>query len=332
MSLENNPKSSAHTEKIALHPRNKHKGRYDFRALVECNPALAKFVLINQYNDETIDFSNPEAVKLLNRALLSSCYGISEWDIPANYLCPPIPGRADYIHYIADLLSGSNKGKIPTGATVNVLDIGIGANCIYPILGHQEYGWHFVGSDIDPIALSSSEKIINKNNELCNSILLRQQANPANIFTGLLKPDDLFDITLCNPPFHESLAAAESGTQRKWKNLGKGVTSGKSHSQAAKLNFGGQGNELCCDGGEASFIRRMIEESTQFSTQCLWFSTLVSKESNLGGIYRALKKARVLDSRTIEMAQGQKKSRIVAWTYLNTSQHEAWYKHSINRR
>ncbi|MBC7494605.1 MAG: RlmF-related methyltransferase, partial [Flavobacterium sp.] len=119
-------------EKTRLHVRNKHRERYNLKALIESVPELAQYVSLNIYNDESIDFFNPEAVKALNKALLKHHYQIDHWNIPPNYLCPPIPGRADYIHYIADLLCGSNYGKIPKGNLVTCLDIGVGANCVYP--------------------------------------------------------------------------------------------------------------------------------------------------------------------------------------------------------
>src|SRR3569832_1952774 len=88
-----------------FHPRNKHQGRYDFNVLVACNPELQAFLKQNAYQGEPIDFFDPRAVKALNEALLISFYGVSNWNIPADYLCPPVPGRADYIHHIADLLA-----------------------------------------------------------------------------------------------------------------------------------------------------------------------------------------------------------------------------------
>lgn len=147
--------SKAITEKTTLHSRNQHRLRYDFNLLIENCPELKAFVFINEHQIESIDFSNPQAVKTLNKALLISHYDIQNWDIPQDYLCPPIPGRADYIHYIADLLAESNNGIIPTGAEVEGLDIGIGANCIYPIIGNSVYDWSFVGTDIDEKALDN---------------------------------------------------------------------------------------------------------------------------------------------------------------------------------
>ena len=126
-------KSTKNTEKTNLHPRNLHRFGYNFELLTLNHPELGEFVFVNEHNIETIDFSNPDAVKALNNALLITNYDIQNWDIPADFLCPPIPGRADYIHYLADLLATTNNGVIPQGETVMGLDIGIGANCIYPI-------------------------------------------------------------------------------------------------------------------------------------------------------------------------------------------------------
>ena len=97
-------------QKSELHVRNLHRSRYDFPQLMKTCPELAPFVSLNKYNDLSVDFSDPHAVKILNKALLKHFYGIQYWDIPQDFLCPPIPGRADYIHYLADLLSANNKG------------------------------------------------------------------------------------------------------------------------------------------------------------------------------------------------------------------------------
>ncbi len=318
---------AAPAEKTSLHPRNLHRGRYDFKQLIACTPELAACVEQNAYGGESIDFANPAAVKALNRALLKQVYGIEGWDIPAQYLCPPIPGRADHLHYLADLLADSNGGVIPRGKSVRVLDIGVGANCVYPLIGHSVYGWQFVGTDIDQVALANAQHILDANKGLSDAIVLRLQASPSFIFTGVVQPDEVFDLTMCNPPFHASLAEARAGTQRKWKNLG--IESNK--KKIPVLNFGGQGMELCCEGGEEAFVCRMIEQSVQHADRCLWFTTLISKSASLPGVYRAIKYAGALHNKTIEMAQGQKKSRIVAWTFLDKSQQSAWQQARWNK-
>lgn len=303
------PKKKHPKIKSKLHPRSKHRSRYDFAQLTEGCPELSDFVNLNTYGDESIDFFNPAAVKMLNKALLKHHYGIEEWNIPPNYLCPPVPGRADYIHHIADLLANNNNGKIPKGDKIKCLDIGVGANCIYPIIGHKEYGWSFIGSDIDPVAVKSARQIIESNPSLKGKIELRLQDNPKYFFNGILNKGKHIDLSICNPPFHSSLAEAQSGTLRKLKNLKrKKITK-------PKLNFGGQNNELWCEGGEVKFVEDMIRESKQFATSCTWFSTLISKQSNLKNAYAVLKAVKATQVKTIPMGQGNKVSRILAWTF-----------------
>lgn len=313
------PKASAPAEKASLHPRNRHQGRYDFAQLIKGTPELGGFLILNPYGKQSIDFADPAAVRVFNRALLKSFYGIKHWDIPANYLCPPVPGRADYVHFLADLLGEENAATIPRGASIHALDVGVGANCIYPLIGHSDYGWQFLGSDIDAKALAAAKTIVQANG-LQKAITFRQQANPKHIFSGLLEGAERFDVTLCNPPFHASLDEAQRGSQRKWRALGKADPARK----LPVLNFGGQASELWCEGGEAAFVARLISESAAVGQQVLWFSTLVSKASNLPGIDSALRKAGVKRSRTVEMAQGQKQSRFVAWTFQDEDQQRAW--------
>ena len=305
MEKRNHPKL-----KSKLHERNKHRERYDFQSLIKSLPDLATFVKPNKYGDESVDFFDPKAVLMLNRALLKHFYQIDFWEIPKNYLVPPIPGRADYIHYIADLLAVDNDGEIPKGEEVLCFDIGVGANCIYPIIGHQEYGWSFVGSETDEVAYEAANKIIDQNEVLKGAIELRLQKNSKFLFKGILKKGERFDITICIPPFHASAKEAEQASIRKLSNLQKKAVT------KAELNFGGKSNELWSPGGEVQFVCDMIYQSKKYADNCLWFTSLVSKESNLKAIYKALNNVEAKDVRTLAMGQGNKVSRIVAWTFF----------------
>ena len=288
----------------SLHSNNKHRERYNFPELIVVYPDLAPFVFINPYGDYTIDFANPSAVLALNKALLMKFYGIKNWAIPQGFLCPPIPGRAEYIHRVADTFGLSTKKT-----QIHCLDIGVGANCIYPIVGVVDYGWNFVGTDVDGIALKNAQRIIDENPALSNMIALRKQANQNHIFQGVIHPEDRFDLSICNPPFHRSQAEASAGTLRKAKNLGQKKTN------TPVLNFGGQANELWCEGGEIHFIQTMIRESVQFKDQCRWFTTLVSKQENLKSAYKTLKTVDAKEVNIIEMQLGNKVSRILAWRF-----------------
>jgi 23S rRNA (adenine1618-N6)-methyltransferase len=304
--------------KARLHSRNKNREQYDLNALIASNPELKDYLKPNKHGEDSVDFANPSAVKILNKALLNHYYGIKNWDFPDENLCPPIPGRADYIHHVADILSGNNFGKIPKGEKVTCLDVGVGANCIYPIIGVTEYDWNFIGSDIDPKSIASAEAIVNSNASLKDKVKCILKESPRTMFRGIIENEDKIDITICNPPFHSSTEEAKEGTKRKVKNL-----SGKSVKNP-KLNFAGISNELICEGGEAQFIENMIIESKTISKNCFWFSTLVSKQSNLKGIYRTLEKMQALEVKTIPMSTGNKSSRIVAWSYLSKKDQKEW--------
>ena len=263
---------------------------------------LIPFVFENKYETKTIDFANPKAVKALNTALLFKDYNIKFWEFPDTNLCPPIPGRVDYIHHVADLLKTS---KITDN--LNVLDVGTGASCIYPILGVSEYNWRFVATDIDKTSLKSAQKIIDKNN-LKNRIELRHQKELSQIFKGVLNQEDCFSVSICNPPFYKSEADALEATTRKLKGLNKA-------SYKLVRNFSGTQNELWYKGGEKAFIHNYLYESSLFKEQCVWFTILVSKKDLVKGMYTSLKKLGATNIKTINMGQGNKVSRIIAWSF-----------------
>lgn len=281
-----------------MHPNNIHNAPYNFQKLISNHSQLADFVVTNKHGVETIEFSNPKSVLQLNKALLKTHYAVKEWDIPAGYLCPPIPGRLDYLLHLKDLIVDKK-----TTSKIKGLDIGVGANCIYPILASQLLGWTMVGADIDTTAVESARK---NSSDFKNQIEIKHQKNNSDIFKGIINDGEYFDFTMCNPPFHASEKEATKGTLRKLKNL--------KNDTSFKLNFGGQANELWCNGGEALFIKRMIRESVAFKTQVGWFTTLVSKNDNLKAIYKHLSKLNA-EYTTIDMEQGNKKSRFVAWKF-----------------
>jgi 23S rRNA (adenine1618-N6)-methyltransferase len=303
-----------------LHARNKHTGRYDFKALIAATPALQQHIVPNRSGEDSIDFSNPESVKLLNTALLADQYQVTYWDLPEGYLCPAIPGRAEYIHHMADWLTTSNFGRNPVGENITCLDIGVGASLIYPIIGITDYGWSFIGSDIDEVSLHAAQQIAKANPPLQKKVNLRLQETPTDILKGVLHADDKIDLSICNPPFHDSAAAAQQSANRKVTNL-----TGRKTKNAA-LNFAGQSNELWCKGGEKAFIQRYIDDSIKFRSQCFWFSTLVSKKSNLDSIQSTLDKKGATKQHTIALGIGNKSSHIVTWTFLSPEEQKEWKK------
>ena len=308
--------------KTKLHPRNLHNGPYDLDKLVKAVPELAEFLTTNVKGEKTVKFAEPKAVILLNKALLITHYDLKFWDIPEGFLCPPVPGRADYIHYLADLIASSNFGKTPKAS---VLDIGVGANCIYPIIGSHAYDWSFIGSEVNSKALKSAESIIAKNPRLQDKVTLKLQPDAKDLLYGIIDHNTKVDMVMCNPPFHASKEAAQEGTKRKLTNLNK------KQAKEAVLNFGGQSDELWCEGGERRFISDLIRESKKFATNCFWYTTLVSKASNLKALQDNLDYNKAAEVKVIAMSQGNKSSRILAWTFLDAEQKKAWQRERWNK-
>ncbi len=308
-------KTSKKNKKSSLHPNNIHIGRYDLAVLSTSVPELADFITTNPTGQATIDFSNAQAVKTLNKALLIHYYDLQFWQLPNNFLCPPIPSRADYIHHIADLISDNQN-------IIKVLDIGTGANLIYPIIGTHCYHWQFVATDIDPLAIKNAQMICDNNPRLTDTIQLRQQTNADRIFHGIIHKKDRFALTMCNPPFHGSLAEAMASNERKQRNLADNKAKRnpvKTHSTTTKdnpLNFGGQKAELWCKGGEIGFLQRMAVESKDFAKHVKWFTTLVSKSENVAPLQDLLTRLKVKRIKEIPMFHGQKTTRIIAWSFM----------------
>jgi 23S rRNA (adenine1618-N6)-methyltransferase len=284
----------------AMHERNRFRSGYDFERLMNASTSLSGFVKPNGHGQVSIDFADPQAVKALNQALLKDAYGLDHWDLPPGYLCPPIPGRCDYLHHLADLIQRRQ------GPQVRALDVGTGANCIYPLIGTCEFGWSFVGAELDEAAYLWAQKLVKSDARLAGLIELRRQSHASRCFHGMIGKAERYDLTMCNPPFHTSLKEAAAGTERKLRNLGV---------KKAALNFGGTAGELCCEGGELGFIQRMIQESVSYADQVGWFTTLVSKSEHLPALEKALRRVQASEVRIIDMAQGQKRSRVLAWRF-----------------
>ena len=301
--------------KTNLHPKNKNREQYKIEELLLVIPELKDHIKKNKLGEDSIHFSDPVAIKLLNKALLSHYYGIQKWEFPDTNLCPPIPGRADYIHYMSDLLNNNDN--------ITCLDIGVGASCIYPILGVSEYNWNFIASEVNTEAITIAKKIIKDNPSLKGKVKFRIQKDENNIFKGIIKPKDKIDLSICNPPFHSSKKEALKGSMRKIRNL-----SGE-RSKKIQLNFSGVANELVYKGGEYQFIKNMIEESVLYSNNCLWFTTLVSKEKNLKSIYKLLEDIKAKEVKTLNIGTSNKKSRIVVWTFQTKEEQENW---KINKK
>jgi len=264
-----------------FHSRNYHQGRYDLKVLVLANPALSEH-LVQVHGKQTIRFSDPSAVKELNRA------------------------------------------KIPRGPQFLCLDVGTGANCIYPIVGRKVYKWSFIGSETNKAALASAEKIISTNNVLTDKVILRHQPDPKKVLSGIIQADDYIDLTICNPPFHSSAEEAAKANQKKNKGLDRSKTKQKAGN--TKKNFGGQHSELWYQGSELAFVSKMITESQSLKTNCFLYSSLISQKKNILILQAKLDSCGARFHAVIDIQHGNKISRLLAWSYLTDKQMKVWAK------
>ena len=264
---------------------------------------MKPYIFKNEFGDFSIDFTNASVVKQLNKTLLNSYYTIN-WDLPDSNLCPPIPGRADYIHTIAEFIE--SKGL--QHEKLCCLDIGTGASLIYPIIGICEYGWNFIASDINKKSIQWAKRIQSTNDPRLKNIDLRQQKNSNYIFRNLLRHTDFVDVVVCNPPFYTSKEEAVQTNLRKVTQLGNEDTT-------TKFNFSGQSNELWCEGGELHFIAKMIDESQMFKKQIRYCSSLVSKKENLEKLVAILIQKKVSMHEVLTISHGNKKSRVLVWAF-----------------
>ena len=355
--------SSRSNGRLRPHPRNSFQGTYDIDQLTAAFPPLDTHVILGPTGRSTISFADPIAVRALNTALLVADYGVTpEYNelLPKGALVPPVPGRADYVHHIADMLATTTSlGHVPMGPSITGMDIGTGASCIYPTIATSLYGWKMIASDIIPASIASAQNIVRANNHR-NLIDIRLQENRSSIFDGILKEGEVIDFCMCNPPFYTSREAFQAENARKLRGLAKSRANRKGTRSrsledrtkytikgktaiATSNNFGGSDSDLWCPGGEVAFVQQIISESKskQYWDKCLWFTSLVSRKDNSDKIEYSLlassaKRRRVNNSgagkkerqvqivKRISMGAGIKSSTILIWSFLDERERMEW--------
>lgn len=282
---------------LPLHPKNPYTTDYDFDELVKHNETLGKYIVRNKHGIKTIKFGDQRAVKALNKALLKSRYDV-HWDIPKGYVCPSIPGRLNYLLHVADLLPKKD---------IKMLDVGTGANLIYPILGTCHFSWQCTATELHPDSISHAQQTIAHNPAL-ETVDLRVQKDKECILDHIIQPDDKFDVLVCNPPFYKNAEDAQKKNERKVRNL--------QSKQKTKLNFAGRSSELWTEGGESQFITQLAEESVQFRDQVGLFTALISRMDSIEGITDMIGSIPRTEVEVVDMGLGNKKSRFITWKFI----------------
>ncbi|CEI91457.1 hypothetical protein RMCBS344292_05745 [Rhizopus microsporus] len=128
-------------------------------------------------------------------------------DFPLDSLCPAVPNRLNYILWLEDLVSETMQDDKIRG-----IDIGVGASCIYPLLGcARNPHWTFLGTDINHRSIEWAQENVRKNG-LEDRIKIRHNDDPEKI---LVIGEEKYTFCMCNPPFYESQEELERGLVNK---------------------------------------------------------------------------------------------------------------------
>ncbi|KAJ2332262.1 Methyltransferase-like protein 16 [Coemansia sp. RSA 2681] len=279
-----------------------------YRALADKYAELKPYLAATSSQHSTIDFKHPDAVRVLNQALLSVYFGL-RIHLPSNSLCPTVSNRLNYVKWLsANIVSEFIPGPL------SGLDIGTGASCIYPLLGARYLPQcSFVGTDINEDSVATALANVAQN-ELQGRIKVflnndRQTTLPLDA-PGFPQPNvdadgSSFAFCMCNPPFYESSDERERLRQMK---LG-----------APSLNTIAKDDELYTEGGEEAFLARLVDESATMAGRIKWYTTMVGKKSTLALLKARLRGVGAKQAREGVLIQGRTTRWVLAWSFLGQS-------------
>lgn len=332
-------------EAATIHPRNKYaENPPDFALLASLYPSFQPFVFLEPR--PRIDWTDFNATRELTRVLLLHDHALHWW-IPDGQLCPTVPNRSNYIHWLEDLLSSDvvAKANSDRGSNVRGFDIGTGANCIYPLLGASLLGWSFVGTDVTDVALEWAERNVKSNPHVSELIEIRKVDDTLDGLTTELRSNVAVDneCKIMNgmdgrevgpsPPSSSSKETIHSEKRYHGPPILLGVVKDgeefdfcmcnppffESMDEAGlnpKTACGGTPQEMVCPGGERAFISRMIEDSIVLKQTFRWYTSMIGKKSNLSFLISKLWKVGVTVVKTTEFVQGQTCRWGLAWSFM----------------
>ncbi|MQL76390.1 hypothetical protein Taro_008790, partial [Colocasia esculenta] len=274
-------------EAPATHPRNRYAEKPpDFGLLASLYPSFQPFVFLSRAGRPTLDWTDFNATRELTRVLLHHDHGV-QWWIPDGQLCPTVPNRSNYIHWIGDLLASNVIPRRDCGSdkTVRGFDIGTGTNCIYPLLGASLYGWSFVGSDVTDVALEWAGKNVENNPHLSHLIEIRnanaesfsdevRACSEESVNVGDTRPEavagETAGLNSMEHCYHGPPILV--GTVRDGEEFDFCMCNPpffESIEEAGlnpKTSCGGTHQEMVCPGGERAFVSHIIDDSVVLKT------------------------------------------------------------------
>ncbi|CAI5708430.1 unnamed protein product [Hyaloperonospora brassicae] len=292
----------------STHDRNRYKhSAPDFYALGQQYTEFGRY--LRNVDDvkcrASLAWDDPFAVRELTKTLLLHDFGL-HWEIPINRLCPPLPNRLNYLHWIEDLLSQADWSKFVGNEqdpkaiamdkeTVCGIDVGTGASCIYALLGATMNKWKFIATEIDAESFACAKENVSRNH--LEALISVKRTHTNKLLAEPLEDEPLkhkFHFVMCNPPFFDNMDEADTNPESSCM---------------------GSPNEMVFPGGEVAFIGQMIVESKDLQNRVLWFTSMVGRKASLRKLLALLREMKVRSTRTTEFFQGRTKRWGVAWTF-----------------
>ncbi|OHW95266.1 23s rRNA (-n6)-methyltransferase [Colletotrichum incanum] len=245
-----------------------------------------------------LDFNDPAAVMQLTKTLLKIDFGL-RIELPEDRLCPPVPNRHNYILWLKGLLDSTTYD--PPDQRIVGLDIGTGASCIYPLLGCTQRPWSFFATDIDPKSLACAKKNV-EFNDLQNRISVVARTPQDRLIPLDEIGVDKLSFLMTNPPFYTSE-----------QDL---IDSAKQKSRPPLTACTGAPVEMVTDGGEVSFVGKILKESLQLRERVQWYTSMFGKQSSLEEFVNILREKDINNYAVTEFIQGNKTRRwAIAWSF-----------------
>ncbi|PRQ21908.1 putative 23S rRNA (adenine(1618)-N(6))-methyltransferase [Rosa chinensis] len=336
MGSNKNKKRRRTAERPTTHPRNKYSNNPpDFAELASLYPTFKPFVFFGRDGRPRIDWTDFNATRELTRVLLLHDHCLNWW-IPDGQLCPTVPNRSNYIHWIEDLLSSDIIAKTTKiGDKVRGFDIGTGANCIYPLLGASLLGWSFVGSDMTDVALEWAEKNVRDNPHISELIEIRKVESGENTLPAEGSNNEALVSTKTEIYLTEDMG--REGNSLNTGYYGPPILLGvvrdgeefdfcmcnppffETMEEAGlnpKTSCGGTPAEMICPGGEKAFVTCIIEDSVTLRHTFRWYTSMLGRKSNLKLLTSKLWEVGATVVKTTEFVQGQTCRWGLAWSFL----------------
>ncbi|KAH3680701.1 hypothetical protein WICPIJ_008137, partial [Wickerhamomyces pijperi] len=264
-----------------MNSRQKHyepKLYYDFHKLSKTHPDLTKFFNIDPISKQPRFKFTTESTNLLFKYILLDELNIDVLELQTDHLCPVIPSRIQYLLNVKEVLvdSGLLRTESPNDESIRGIDIGTGYYGIYALLAYALFKWSMIGTDIDEQALRNLDRILIKNG-LTDAI----KTCHSDLFNGvMIDGQKLVHFTICNPPFYGSEEELKLAYQEKgFKSTEHALVIGSD----SELIYKGRSSIPGHEGniGELGFVQNMIDESYKLRDKIVWFSSIVSKKSNI---------------------------------------------------